>query len=175
MSLQEQLELPEVPTEPLPEMIPGMFSLHSFGFWCSCPLQGSESLSQCKCPGKWERTAAAGVGTGPAEPSLQQHPRLCSLSVGIWSLPWGADVTPAVLVTSCTCSGAVSCLETPHSMERLHEEFLPCLSQARLPPTAPGRSRHHCEVFCGCWIHPAQHWISLRLGMTWSSSHLTSQ
>lgn len=79
MSSQEQLELPEVPSEPLPEKIPGMFSLHSFGLSCSCAAQGSEALSQCQCLGKWEGTAAPGVETGPAEPSLQEDPRLRSL------------------------------------------------------------------------------------------------
>lgn len=54
----------------------------------------------------------------------------------VWSLPWGARcVTPAAPVPSCTCP------ETPHSIRRLHREFLPCLRQARLPPTAPGQSR----------------------------------
>lgn len=69
LSLQEQLELPEVPSEPLPEKIPGMLSLHSFGFSCSCPVQWSETLSQC--PGKRAGAAAPGVGTGPAGQELQ--------------------------------------------------------------------------------------------------------
>lgn len=93
MSLQEQLELPEVPSEPLPEKVPGMFSLHSFGFSCSCPVQCSETLSQCKCcPGKWEGVAAPGVGTGPAEPSLQKHPRLRSLFRRHLVIPLGSSL-----------------------------------------------------------------------------------
>lgn len=140
MSLQEQLELPEVPSEPLPEKIPGMFSLHSSGFPCCCPLQWSETLSQWECLGKWEGAAAAGLGQAQLSPlrsSRTQSFTLCS----VWSFLWGADVTSAVLVTSFSCSGAASCPETPHSMGRLHEEFPPWLSQARLPPTAPGGPR----------------------------------
>lgn len=98
-------------------------------------------------------------------------------SIDIWSLPWGAPcVAPAAPVTSCTCSEAASCPETPHSTRRLHQEFLPCLRQARLAPTALGQSHHTAQGILWMLESPCtKPWISLRLGVTWSSSHLTSQ